>query len=459
MPALRWVPPGADLVAVAERLGDVLSAAKQLAAFSPQVDLSLLGESPWDAQTWSQRGVDEAKASALFVSGSSLTVVMPVREAGTLSSWTSSQAQGEPVPVAYRGREVSRTTRGVATWSWLEVKGFFLLHIEVAKSSGATSGTDLPWLDRILDASEGKAFSATKVARDAHDFGKRDALWGSANILPLLSTLVGGQEYLSCTELLGKLEGLLFAGSMGEDGAKLRSVFRLAEAEGHTIAGLQTPSVSPGMLAQRSISGAYASIAVDLQATGEALRGAQCPELAGLLQDPLAQAGWSPPPRAVHVAGSNFRTSDLSGTVALDVSLRNKRYIKKQLERIPMRSFLESSITVEGKRVKRLSIPTMSSLYYQLGAERFLFATKKKIMRGLLTKEGEGGAVGSELLALGLWPQRVPQLRALLRQLIPQRETREALWLILEGLDHAQGSLHLRGTRLELEVSVQARQN
>ena len=75
--------------------------------------------------------------------------------------------------------------------------------------------------------------------------------------------------------------------------------------------------------------------------------------------------------------------------VALDIALRSKRFIKRQLGQIPGRSWFESTIKVEGERVKRLSIPTMSSLYYQLQEDRLLFATKKGSLRLVLNKKGE----------------------------------------------------------------------
>jgi hypothetical protein len=212
------------------------------------------------------------------------------------------------------------------------------------------------------------------------------------------------------------------------------------------------------MRVQRQSAGAYASLALDLQATGTALQKEECPELARAIQDPLASAGWSPPPRAVHVAGTHLYPSDLSGVVAVEVALRSKRFIQRQLGQIPGRSWFESSIKVEGQRVKRLSIPTMSSVYYQLQEDRFVFATKKSIMKALLSPPLEADA-GEEMVALGIWPERLPQLGKVLELVVPSREQRAAISIFLQRLDHARFSISLKDNRLGIEIQLAPRQS
>ena len=63
----------------------------------------------------------------------------------------------------------------------------------------------------------------------------------------------------------------------------------------------------------------------------------------------------------------------------------------------------------------------------------------------------------NNLLAGGLWPGRVPQLRTALRELIPARTQREAVAQFLGRMDHAQGSVHLKGNRLSLDIELQLR--
>jgi hypothetical protein len=340
-------------------------------------------------------------------------------------------------------------------WSWLEVEGYFLLHLNVA--TGGPSPAGMPWLDAVLEASEGVAYSSTSEAKRAFAYREPGELWGSADPLALLATGVGPANSLACTGLLAQLKGIIFAGSVRSPLASFRSYISLGTDAEAILRSLQTPVVSDGMRAKREGTGVYASIALDPRATSEALRAAQCPELAVLLHNPLASVGWSPPPKAVHLAGTRFTPEKLSGDVALDVTLRSKRFVSNQLGRVPGRSFFEKSMRVQGIRVTRLSIPTMSSLYYHLSNERFVFGTKKTIMQTILAPMGEQERPSAELLAGGLWPERVPQLSAVLRQVIPQRAEREAVAQFLAGVDHATASLHLKGNRLSFEFELQLR--
>jgi hypothetical protein len=380
--------------------------------------------------------------------------VLPTSEEGKLSAWARDNYQGEIQTLRHKDNEVFRSTYGQAQWTWLEVDGYFVMHVEVAAGAGASADADFRWLDAMQAASVGSAYSGTEAAQRAFAYRKAGEVWGSATPLSLLGTLVGGTDRLACTGLLGQLEGMVFAASLEGQRAQFRTAITVGESAAATLRSLQSPAASEGMRAQRTSAGAYASLALDLQTTGEALRAAQCPELAGLVADPLAEVGYSPPPRAMHVAGTHFRPEQLSGKVALELGLRDQRFIKRKLDSVPGRSFFESSMTVQGTRVKRLSIPTMSSLYYHLSDERLVFATKKDIIDALLAAPQQEAPLAAELLALGVWPQRLPQLDTLLRQLLPQRDQRELVAKFLSRMDHAESKVSLKDNRLALEVEL-----
>lgn len=456
VPVLRWFPPEADLVAVAGSLQELLSTAEQLASLSPSLDLSPLGEHPFDANLWAERGAVASAPVGLFIHGATITAVLPTAEKGKLSVWARDNYQGQIVAATHKGHEVSNSEYGAAKWSWLEVDGYFVMHVGVASGPMAEDQT-YAWLDDMILASQGSAYAGSQAATEAYAFRKDGEVWGSATPLALLGTVVGGTDRLACAGLLGSLSGMVFATSLQGQLAELRTEIQLEELDLVVLRGLLSPAASEGIVAQRVGAGAYASLAIDLQATGGSLRAAACAELAALIQDPLASVGWSPPPRAVHVAGTHFRVESLGGNVALDVALRNKRFINKQLDIVPGRSFFESSLTLEGTRVKRLSIPTMSSLYYHLSDQRLVFGTKKSIMVSLLKAPSQTVPTSSELLAVGIWPEKLPQLPTLLRQLIPQRDQRDLVAHLLSRLDHAASAATLKGNRLGMQFELKLR--
>lgn len=456
-PVLRWIPPSADLVAVADSVEEFLPIAQQVAGLVPTIDLSTLGTRPWDPAAWSERGVLGSAPIGLFVSGATLTAVLPTAEQGSLTAWASDRGGANVATQMRRGKTVYTLQDGPALWSWLEVEGYFLLHLSMATEGPAAPSAGMPWLDAVLNASEGVSYSSTDEARSAVAFRQKGEVWGSADPLAILGTLVGSTNYVACAGLLGQSKGLVFAASVRGPLANFRSYITLAPEGEATLRSLQSPVVSDGMRAQRTGTGLYASLALDPRSTSEALQVAQCPELAEVLHDPLASMGWSPPPRAVHLAGTRFIPDKLSGDVALNVALHSKRFIAKQLGRVPGRSFFEKSMTVQSIRVKRLSIPTMSSLYYHLSNELFVFGTKKSIMETILVPNGDQERESDELLAGGLWPARVPQLGLVLRELIPAREQRDAVSQFLGRMDHAQASVHLKGNRLSLDIELELR--
>lgn len=456
VPVLRWIPPQAELVAIGKG-PDLLVAAEQLAAAAPGLDLSVLGAEPWNAELWSTRGVDLASPLGLFVSGVGVNLVLPVSDPAVLSAWSTSL--GAAHTQQHGDRELRRIERGATRLSWLQVDGFAILHISMTEGPMA-EGDGLEWLDAMLAASEGSAYSASAEAEAAHAMASPGRIWGSADPLPLLATLVGGPEYLACTDLLGKMQDTVFAASLTGAGASIQTSLAIGQDATATFAGLRAPGASEGMRQQRESAGVYASLAMDLQSTGRALQERGCSELARTIQDPLASVGWSPPPRAVHVAGTHLYPSDLSGVVALEVALHSKRFIQRQLGQIPGRSWFESSIKVEGQRAKRLSIPTMSSVYYQLSDDRFVFATKKGIMKTLLSPPREdAGAAADEMVALGIWPERLPQLGKVLELVVPSREQRVAISNFLGRLDHARFSIALKGSRLTMQAEMKPRQS
>jgi hypothetical protein len=393
----------------------------------------------------------------LFISGATLTAVLPTSEQGKLSAWASEAVGAKATTQTRQGKTVYTVQDGPAVWSWLEVEGFFLLHLSMATEGPTPPSAGMPWLDAVLKASEGVSYSSTNSAKSAFAFRQKGEAWGSADPLAILNTLVGSNNYVACARLLGQSKGLVFAASVRSPLAKVRSYITLDSESEATLRALQSPVVSDGMRAKRAGTGLYASLALDPRATSKALQAAQCPELAEVLHDPLAPMGWSPPPRAVHLAGTRFVPDKLSGDVALDLAMHSKRFIAGQLGRVPGRSFFEKSMKVQGIRVKRLSIPTMSSLYYHLSNERFVFGTKKSIMETILAPNGNQARASDELLAVGLWPARVPQLGLVLRELIPVRAEREAVAQFLGRLDHAQASVHLKGNRLSLDIELELR--
>ncbi len=415
MPLLRWIPADAEMVLVAQSLAEL----EKLATVGAPIlsELGIAGPEVF-AASWLRGGIDWQGQVALYSRGQAVTLLATVQDPSQLDgAWTRVGPQpGDPV---------------AAHWG---------PHDDQA-------------VERMRSAASGQGYSSTPLAEWALA-GEETVLRGHLPVAKLLAAAVGGEQYLSCLPLLRAAEGIRLEASAEGNGVRVRMQMQLSPSAKEKVATLLGPGPSPGMRALRQTQAAHASMAVDLALAAAALHQEQCPELAQYLEQAAGNMRWSPPPRAFHAAGTRLSTSDLSGSVALQVAQHNSRFVKRQLDIVPGRSFFESGIRVLGHKVKRLSVPTMSSVFYQLTNEQLLFATKKGLMESLLTG-GQGPAPeGYEVGAAGLWPSRLPQLRRILGEVLPSRSQADLWTSVLQRFEYAGGSLRLDGTQLTLDVSL-----
>ncbi|MCP4446003.1 MAG: hypothetical protein GY811_11750 [Myxococcales bacterium] len=425
-PLLRWIPADAEMVLVAENLSALEKLAGVLVPLGEALGLSLTDTA---LVPWLRNGIDPRGGIAIFSKGASLSLLAPL----------SAEALEDSAVLGAGWTQLGTQTFAAAHWS------------------GPNEAVTGAWLDDIRAASKGKAYSSVPTAARSL-IGEGSALVrGHLPIAALLAAAVGGEEYLSCLSLLRAAGGVrLSANLLKGGGVHAQFDLLLTPSASDGIAALLGPGPGAGMLGLRKTEAAHASLGIDLPLAAAALRGQDCPELASLFDDVVQQAPMSPVPRAMHAAGTRLDTSDLSGSVALSLALHNKRFFAKQLGRIPGRSLFESSIRVEGQKAKRLSIPTMTSVYYRLTKAQLLFATKKSLIGALLVPP-VGRLAQHEVAAAGLWPGRLPQLRFLLRRVVGDREVADVWNDLLLRFEYAGISLVLGDSQLTLTMTVRPR--
>lgn len=467
--SLRWIPADADMVLLGERGRDLLALGEQALAplASTDTDAALvatlegvLGGSVWEPATWTALGVDVDESVGFFVAWPSLTLLLPVSDRQAVAASHDQLMAAGADELSAESWSLLRGATPHGHWWWMPLDELLVLHWSLDDSSD--------WVSAMARASRGRSYSETaQVARARHDAslqsGGQAPVWGSANVPQLLGKLVGPERYLACAGLLAKLTALNISARWREQAAIVEVSVALEPSSAAVLADLLGAAPSGGMLALRERSGVHASMALDPQRTGGALRAAECPELAALVENPLQGLGWTPPPRAIHAAGTRFNLSDLSGKLGLEVALRSKRFVRSQLNRIPGRSFFESSLTRDGHRFKRLSLPTMSSLYYQLSNRELRLSTSKSIMTTLLSgprsQEPAGIEAGIELLGFGVRPARLPSLSQLLGHIAPSAREARTWAALLKRFEHLRLAATLKETRLSLEALVQPARN
>ncbi len=415
MPLLRWIPADAEMVLVAQSLAEL----EKLATVGAPILSELgIGGPELFAAPWLPGGIDWQGQVALFSRGQGITLLATEQDPSQLDgAWTRVGSQpGDPV---------------AAHWG----------------------PPDDQAGERMRSAASGQGYSSLPVAEWALT-GKPTVLRGHLPVAELLAAAVGGEQYLSCLPLLRAAQGIRLEAWPEGKGVRVRMQMQLSPSALEKVVALVGPGPSPGMRALRQTQAAHASMAVDLALAATALHQEQCPELAHYLEQAAGDMRWSPPPRAFHAAGTRLSTSDLSGSVALQVAQHDSRFVKRQLNIVPGRSFFESGIRVLGHKVKRLSVPTMSSVFYQLTNEQLLFATKKGLMESLLAGSQGPGPQGQEVGAAGLWPSRLPQLRRILGEVLPSRAEADRWTGLLQRFEYAGGSLRLEGSQLTLDVSL-----
>ena len=421
LPLLRWVPADAEMVIVAESLTSLEKLSFIAEPFAAAIGVSTgeLFNSPW-----LREGIDPLADIVLFTRGRDITLVAvqtaeaQANPAALHSAWTSLAGQAAAV-----------------TWNM---------------QPGSQASGD--WLEVMQAAAAGTGFSALPSATQSLVGEGKAAIRGHLPVLSLLASAVGGEEFLSCLPLLRAAGGLRFEARLEPDGtATARVSMPLQPSSLAAVSAVLGPGPSPGLVALRQTEAAHLSLGLDLPVAATAFREQSCPELAYEIERALQNIPMRPPPRAIHAVGTRFDPSELSGKMALQMPLRSKRFLANQLGRIPARSLFESSVKINGQSVKKLSVPTMASIYYQLSDSQFLFATKKALMTAILSP---AAAPSREVAAVGLWPARLPQLRQFLGQLVPSRDAADLWYGILLRFEYAGMTIALDDDALSMRVAV-----
>ncbi len=441
-PVLRFVPSSAEFVLVAPDLQLLLHTAT---AFEP-----LLGDVPmvsdWltglrsnlgaiaERETWTRFGLDPSQALALFSEGTSSTLLLPVQP--DAAGW---QELASALFAAQS--ELLRDDRGgVLALRWT-------LEEPPAKE---------PWVAAMRAAASGENFAASAEAEhaaafakaslealpDAAALGSESRIWGHLKAQQALA-----HAPVPCVGLAAGVQGMSIGATSHEGQADLQVELSLSNGAADSLLSVLGPAAAADIDSLRASEGLSLSARFDSERSAEALSRLGCAELAAMIDDKVQELGFAP--SALHLVGSRFDPSELSGRLALDLGLHDKRYFYSMLDQIPGRSLFESKLTVQGQRVVKVSVPLMSTLYYQLSDRRLLFSTHKGMIGQLL------GAPGSaqEVAFVQVVPERLPQLTQLLALGMPQRDARS----LAEFLRHfalLRARLELKDNRLLLAARL-----
>jgi hypothetical protein len=422
LPLLRWVPADAETVIVAESLASLekLSSVVEPLAAAFGFSSEELFTSPWLRQ-----GIDPLGDIVLFTRGQDIT----------LMAGKTAEAATDP---------------GALHTAWTPLGGQSNAAAVTWNMQGNSASGD--WLEVMQAAAKGTGFSSLPSAAQSLVGDSNAAIRGHLPMLSLLANAVGGEEFLSCLPLLRAAGGLRLEARLDPDGtARALIEMPLPASSLSAIGAVLGPGASSGLVELRKTEAVHLSLGVDLPKAATAFQEQSCPELAYEIEEILQRLPMSPPPRAFPAVGTRFDTGDLSGSVAVQMPLRSKRFIANQLGRIPGRSFFESNIRVNGHSAKKLSVPTMSSIYYQLSDSQFLFATKKSLMTAILAP---ASAQNREVAAVGLWPARFPQLQQYLRSAAPSRDVAELWHELLLRFEFAGLTIGLGDDSLIMDLSV-----
>ncbi|MBL4634773.1 MAG: hypothetical protein JKY56_12945, partial [Kofleriaceae bacterium] len=334
-------------------------------------------------------------------------------------------------------------------WSAVRLDGHWVLHLEFAAETGTPS---LDWLRSVIAAGQGEAYGGSERARPilSRVASAAPMFWGSAD--SVLRSLKDNPwvDWVGCSSVLSPVQAVLFHGNADAKGVDLEVEFQLSPAGSMTLATLLQASPSDGMRALSDNAGVAVSVSVDLAGAEQLLRAQGCDLVAEPIATLLRSIPWSPPPTSIHLVGSHFEPSSLSGDIALEVSMSDSGFLRSMLDKIPGRSWLESTKTIGGEKVKKLSIPTFSALYYQLQDTSFRFSNQKSAMELLVT-----AAPGprDEIVSLTLRPGRIPDLKTILETALPPGFA-ELAAAELAKIAQVSFLVTLRSNVLRLRISV-----
>ncbi len=470
VPSLRWVPADADLIVVANsanRLLPWLSRAQQLSEkLGVELGLQLESFGQWQilldgnsplATALVSLEVDWQASAALFSEGTSITGIVPVVDAAADAQLEAQLVQAGATQSSHGALAVlsgeahvddSDPESASVQWSAVRLRGHWVLHLEFATETGTPS---LAWLSSMIAVGQGEA-DAYGGSDQAKPILKRIAnaapmFWGSAdNLVRALKD----NPWIGCSSVLSQVQGALFHGNASAKGVDLEVEFLLSPAGSLSLGTLLQASPSDGMRMLSDNAGVAMSVNLDLAGAERLLRAQGCELAAEPIARLLRSIPWSPAPTSIHVAGSRFDPSSLSGDIALEIAMTDSGFLRSMLDNIPGRSWLESTKTIGGEKVKKLSVPTFSPLYYQLQDTSFRFSNQKSAMEMLVT-----GAPGprDEIASLTVRPGRIPNLKTILEMALPPGFA-EFTTAELSKLAQVSISVTLRSNILRLQISV-----
>lgn len=435
-PILRFVPPSSELVVVAPSLDKLVVAVRAFEPIARQLPIAAQWQDALQANlgattesaTWARFGVDVGSALALFSEGTSSTLLVPLVP--------DAQWQELPAMVLASQSELLSDAQGS------------VLALRWSLEPGANPQS---WIAAMHAAATGDSFAASPRAEDAARFARGYAepggdeqkeIWGHYDVGKVLAN-----SGLPCVAIAASLTGVSLQASVLANQVTVHAEAPLAGEGASALRALLGPRASLGMQRLRDEEGLSASLRVDLGAVTNALRRQRCNALSEPLAASLENIGFAP--TAIHMAGSRFDASELSGKLAVDLGLVEKRYFTSLLDEIPGRSLFESKITLAGQRLVKLGVPLMSTFYYQLTEHRLLFSTHKDMMTELLAEPSADG----ELLFLRVVPERLPQLTQMLSMVMPRHEA-QALVELVRQFELLQADIQLKDTRLLMEAQL-----
>lgn len=456
VPALRWVPANAPYL--------VVGTGAELAIPWLEGAANILGELGLDVQGSAELGFDLGESStllanlgleidwqgsaAVFGDTSSLTAILPLVPNSESAGFTTKMIQQGAQETSHRSLEVLQGQSPIGQWATVILEGNLAFHLDLGVSQNSPS---FAWIDSMLAASSDSSLafgSGDDAMRVIETLASADPMyWGSA--LGLVRELQQG-EWASCASLLSGIESLSFQANTKKTSVDITVTAQLSAALMESLHQVQSKGASHGMQILGAKAGVALDIGMDMAKTSQRLRSIGCSGLADPLAGLLRRSPWSPVPQSIHIAGSRLDPSELSGDIAAEISMASPDFIKSLLNQIPGRSWLESRKTLGGEQVKKLAIPTMSSVYYQLQDTLFRFTNQKSAMETLIS---QSATTTKELIALTIRPALIPQLESLLEMVLPPGFASFATTQ-LASLDHASLALGLEANTLTLHISI-----
>jgi hypothetical protein len=157
----------------------------------------------------------------------------------------------------------------------------------------------------------------------------------------------------------------------------------------------------------------------------------------------------------VRAARAMLQTIDISkpsGTGAIALDLERKDSLASLLDRIPMRSTLESNRTFGGHAGHHIDIPFTATLDYVLEDHLALAAVGDGLLDRITAAPPDGATPAPPLFAVDVWPSKLPhEAWQAVAQLV---HLPEVLAGSIAALNELQASLSLTGSTLALDVSL-----